>query len=117
MALVLVADDEPTVRLLMVETLALDAHKVEAVGTESEAVLLHASLSPDLMLLDASMGAGGATSILERIDRAEGVGCPVIVVTGDVSLATPHPRVVAVIQKPFSLQTLRDAVAAALAGP
>ncbi len=118
MARVLVADDDASVRDLITSTLELDRHAVEAVGTESEAVLIHSSFAPEVMVLDVSMGRGGAQAILERVDAMEpGVACPVIVVTGDASRAAEHPAIVAVIQKPFSLDELRQAVSSALDRP
>ncbi len=118
MACVLVADDDPSVRELMSQALKLDDHRVEAVGSESEAVLMYASLLPDVMVLDVNMPSGGAESILQRIDATEaGVCCPVVVVTGDASLATAHPRIVSVIQKPFAINALRQAVSSALVRP
>ena len=118
MACVLVADDDSSVREIMSQALQLDDHRVEAVGSESEAVLLYASISPDVMVLDVNMPSGGAEAILQRIDANEpGVCCPVIVVTGDASSATRHPRIVDVIQKPFSINALRQAVSSALVRP
>jgi len=118
MARVLVADDDVSVCELMAQALKLDDHAVESVTSESEAVLMYASIAPEVMVLDVNMPTGGAAAILKRIDANEpGVQCPVIVVTGDASLAATHPRIVEVIQKPFAINTLRQAVSSALSLP
>lgn len=118
MARVLVADDDRSVRDLITATIEMDAHEVEAVGTESEAVLLYRGFAPDVMVLDVSMPQGGAEAILERIDATEpGVTCPVLVVTGDAASAVQHDRIVQVLQKPFAIDTLRQAVSSALSRP
>lgn len=118
MARVLVADDDASLRGLISAVLDLDGHVVEAVATESEAVLLHDSAKPDLLILDVHMGHGGAQEILERIDAHEpGVQCPVIVVTGDGDYEHTHPRIASVVSKPFNMDDLRQAVSSALLRP
>lgn len=118
MARVLVADDDASIRELITSMLAMDGHEVEAVATESEAVLVHDSTSPDVLVLDVRMREGGAHEILRRIDAHEpGVRCPVIVVTGDGEYEHTHPRLSAVLSKPFNLDDLRQAVSSALLRP
>lgn len=118
MTRVLVADDEPSIRGLITEALAMDGHEVEAVATESEAVLVYDSVSPGVLILDVNMNHGGAQEILRRLDEREGgVRCPVIVVTGDGSYDEGHPQLCAVLSKPFDIAALRQAVSSALARP
>ena len=118
MARVLVADDDASLRGLISAMLELDGHDVEAVATESEAVLLHDSARPDVLVLDVNMSRGGAREILERIDAHEpGVSCPVIVVTGDRGYEHTHPRLTKVLTKPFNMDDLRQAVSSALLRP
>ena len=118
MARVLVADDDASVRGLITSMLEIDDHQVEAVGTESEAVLLHSSFAPEVLVLDVHMGRGGAKEILRRLDTHEaGVTCPVIVVTGDGEYEHTHPKLSAVLSKPFNLDDLRQAVSSALERP
>jgi CheY-like chemotaxis protein len=118
MARVLVADDDPSVLEVIRSALELASHEVEAVATESEAVLMYAGYKPDVMVLDVNMIHGGAAAILSRLDaHDEGVLCPVVVVTGDASTVTKHARIARVVQKPFSIDALCQAVSSALSLP
>ncbi|QOY95945.1 EAL domain-containing protein [Massilia sp. UMI-21] len=85
---VLVADDDPVMRLLMLEMLAqvgLDA--IEAVDG-ALAVELAASRAPDLILMDVEMprmdgfAACEAIRRAERASSADGTGVPIVMVTG-----------------------------------
>ena len=81
---VLVADDDPVMRLLMLEMLAqvgLDA--IEAVDG-AQAVELAAAHNPDLILLDVDMPRMDGFAACEAIRRAEldGVSAPIVMVTG-----------------------------------
>jgi len=81
---VLVADDDPVMRLLMLEMLAqvgLDA--IEAVDG-AQAVQLAAERQPDLILLDVDMPRMDGFAACEAIRRAEkdGVSAPIVMVTG-----------------------------------
>ncbi|MBQ5943003.1 MULTISPECIES: bifunctional diguanylate cyclase/phosphodiesterase [unclassified Massilia] len=93
---VLVADDDPVMRLLMLEMLAqvgLDA--IEA-ADGLEAVELAASRHPDLILMDVDMprmdGFAACTAIraAEAAKTGDGVGIPIVMVTGgdDVEAVT-----------------------------
>jgi len=124
MARILVADDEPAILEVMRLTCELDGHDVREVRTAEAAVTAFVEFSPELMILDVNMPyEGGARSILERLDELGGTGsCPVIVVTGGLveeesEGLTDQKRVQCVIQKPFAIQDLRDAVRAALTQP
>ncbi|MET3134648.1 diguanylate cyclase (GGDEF)-like protein [Oxalobacteraceae bacterium GrIS 1.11] len=80
---VLVADDDPVMRLLMLEMLAqvgLDA--IEA-GDGMEALALYQSMAPDLILLDVDMPAMDGFSVCRAIRRLESAASvPIIMVTG-----------------------------------
>jgi DNA-binding response OmpR family regulator len=80
---VLVADDDPVMRLLMLEMLGqvgLDA--IEAENGE-QAVALYQSMSPDLILLDVDMPGMDGFAACREIRRLETtVSVPIIMVTG-----------------------------------
>ena len=94
---VLVADDDPVMRLLMLEMLAqvgLDA--IEA-ADGLQAVELAASRNPDLILMDVDMPRMDGFAACAAIRAAEGAKCgdgasvPIVMVTGgDVVEAVTH---------------------------
>ena len=85
--LVLVADDDPVMRLLMVEMLAqvgLDA--IEA-DDGVQALACQSSMAPDLVLLDVDMPAMDGYTVCREIRRREsGATVPIIMVTGSDDL-------------------------------
>jgi len=86
-AVVLVADDDPVMRLLMVEMLhsvGLDA--IEA-GDGAQAVQLAHERSPDLILLDVEMpNLDGFDACRAIRDAANGASVPIVMVTGSDDL-------------------------------
>ena len=118
MARVLLADDDASIRDLISEILGRDGHQVEAVATVSQAVLAYDTAPPELLILDVRMHGGGAEDILARLETREGgVRCPVIVISGDGRWDGVHPRLHAVLGKPFEMAALLQAVSSALARP
>jgi diguanylate cyclase (GGDEF)-like protein len=81
--LVLVADDDPTMRLLMLEMLAqvgLDAIEAE---DGLKAVASYQSVTPDLVLLDVDMPGMDGFAVCREIRRLETqTSVPIIMVTG-----------------------------------
>ena len=122
MARILVADDEAPILDVIQQTCALDGHEVRPVSTVDEAVSAYVDFAPALMILDVRMPPdGGALRILERLDALGGTGtCAVIVISGGIvedeaSGLVEQDRVRHVIQKPFAIQDMRDAIKASLA--
>ncbi len=115
MAIVLVADDESSIRDVIESTCRLDGHDVRTVGTVDDAVNAYTAERPDLMILDLNMPGGGAAEILLAIEESvNDPVSPVIVVSGYAADAFQHELVVEVIQKPFGIDALRIAVKSAL---
>ncbi|MYM85489.1 EAL domain-containing protein [Duganella sp. FT50W] len=81
--LVLVADDDPTMRLLMLEMLAqvgLDAIEAE---DGLQAMACYHSVAPDLVLLDVDMPGMDGFAVCREIRRLESpAAVPIIMVTG-----------------------------------
>lgn len=117
MAGVLIADDEAAIRDVIASTCALDGWAARTAATAAQAVDAYLEDQPDLLILDLNMPGGGAEEILLGIERLRGeVDCPVILVSGFAVDPFEHPRVVAVIQKPFGIDAMRIAIKTALAG-
>lgn len=119
MARILIADDEIAIREMIGMACRLDGHAVtEAIDTPT-AISAYATARPDLLILDLSMPGGGGTEVLRQLRAAYPAGiCPVVVITG--YLGTLPEKAVqalgasALIEKPFTMDTLRGAVRDAL---
>ena len=82
-ALVLVADDDPVMRLLMREMLTRAGLDVIEAGDGVAALACHARLAPDLILLDVDMPAMDGFAVCRAIRRTPAAhAVPIIMVTG-----------------------------------
>jgi len=81
---VLIADDDPTLRLLLEAAFRKDGWQVSQASDAVQAVMMAGRApQPDLILLDLNMPAGSGMKALERIrlsTRTKGI--PVVVVSG-----------------------------------
>lgn len=114
---VLIADDDPDVRLLVTTTLGREGYPIIEARDGMEALELIEEHSPALALLDVNMPRLDGVEVAQRL-RAEGATIPFMFVTAltkradlDRALAT-HPA--GYIAKPFPLEKLREQVRAAL---
>lgn len=109
--LVLIVDDDPTVRLIARDVLALAGFRTEAAENGDEALAAIPSLQPDLILLDVSMpGTDGFTVC--RTLRQSGSPIPVVMMTGWVDQDTirriHETGATDYLEKPFDWKTLGD---------
>lgn len=109
---VLVIEDEVIIGMLLARILAGMGHTVLGVeGTEQGAVTAAAKVRPDLILVDERLRAGTGQAAIARI--LQGGFIPHVWMSGDPARrANPTPGV-AFLQKPFSEQALRQAIAQA----
>jgi DNA-binding response OmpR family regulator len=117
--LVLVADDDPGIRDVLSEILALDGYRVLLAGDGAAALGLAASESPDLILLDLTMPLFDASDFC-RTYRGTGGRAPIVLVTAAnpdaVEAATVACRADAAILKPFAIDEVLATVAGLLRG-
>ncbi len=120
MAKILVVDDDPAIRNLIVVTLKLAGHTVtEAAGGE-EALGLLAKKNFDLLVLDIMMPVTDGYEVLQRLRAMSGkAGTPVIVVTAkghdaDGLLREAASGAADHLPKPFDPEDLERAVARVL---
>lgn len=119
MAHILVVEDEEPVRHFVQRALQMDAHKVDAVADGSEALeKLEAGASYDLILSDIKMPVMDGIALALSVARSH-PEIDILLMTG---YADQRERahgidsiVVDIIQKPFTLQDIRDSVNQALA--
>lgn len=81
MALIVVADDDPTSRSLAAMVLELEGHKVVAVESGAEVLELCFSQAVDAVVMDFSMPIMNGDEAAARL-RAEGYGGAVLLLSG-----------------------------------
>ena len=110
---VLIVDDEPEVRQLLLEFLAGRGYDVLVAESGSAALAALGADQPDLVLLDVSMPDMDGVETLRRIVALQ-PSMPVIMVTANADIATTSKLLamgaVDYIPKPFDLDYLDQAV-------
>jgi len=111
-ALILVVDDEPDVRLLARVALAQAGHEVVECRDGAEALArLHAEPRPDAVVLDVRMPGLSGWDVLDRLPEG---APPVLVVTADpTAVDQGHPTLLTKPYRPAELLAAVDAVLAA----
>src|SRR5438093_1155681 len=104
---VLVVDDDDSMRMLCRVNLELAGYRVLEAPTVERGRELLGQESVQVVLLDVHVGSGDGFSVLEAVTHER-----VILFTGSLEVMSIHrERVDAVLNKPFTLDELRDAVA------
>ena len=110
---VLVVDDEPEVRQVLLEFLSSRGYDVTAASGGAEAVALVESVRPDLVLLDVAMPEMDGVETLRRIVAIE-PSLAVIMVTANADIGVTSKLLalgaVDYVPKPFDLDYLDQAV-------
>jgi DNA-binding response OmpR family regulator len=117
--LVLVADDDPDIRSLVVLRLERSGYEVVAAGDGEEALATALERNPDLALLDVMMPKLDGYEVTERLRREEATRhLPVILLTARVQETDIARGLEAgadeYVKKPFSPTELRARVQAVL---
>ena len=117
---VLVVDDDPAIRELIARVAAHSGNRVLRAETAEQALDLLTAEPVDLVLTDLGMPATGGLRLLAKLSTLPAAP-PVVVVTAcDDGAALRAARLLGarrIIQKPFSLNELREAIADALRHP
>jgi len=101
--LVLVVDDDTSLRLLARVNLELEGFVVQEAATADEARRTVGETRPDVVLLDVHLG--GLTSG-DLLDELRAAGIPVALVTGTADLEELRGRADDVLVKPFLPESL-----------
>jgi signal transduction histidine kinase len=114
---VLVVDDDPDVRALLVRALRAEGHGVRQAATVAEALAALDAGAPDVALLDKNLPDGSGVDVLRAL-RARALETEAIVITGYASLESSMEAVrlgaFDYVEKPFdSLKAVANRVARA----
>jgi CheY-like chemotaxis protein len=110
-ARILIADDEPQVLDLIRQLLVHRGYEVATASSGEEALQAVPTFRPDVLLVDMAMPGLSGAEVLAQL-RQQGVGIPVIAISG---LATAATAFFARLEKPFSFSNLAATVADAVA--
>jgi FixJ family two-component response regulator len=117
-AIVIVVDDNASFLKGMARLLALDGIDARTFGSAEALIESGTAQTASCLLLDIHLGGISGIELYRRLS-ASGSKCPVIFMTASDDVTTHHEAVdagcVAYLRKPFSRQTLRDAVGKVLA--
>jgi DNA-binding response OmpR family regulator len=107
---ILVADDEPAIRLLCRVNLEFEGYRVLEADTLEAARSELDRENVDVMLIDVRFGEHDGRDLVREI-RSQGRPLPIALLTGSVTLrADERGGADELIEKPFALETLLDAV-------
>jgi DNA-binding NtrC family response regulator len=108
--LVLIVDDDESLRLLCRVNLELDGYRVAEAPTVAAAEDALSEGGVDLILLDVHVGADDGVELMRSL-RKRDHGAPVILFTGSALLdAATIAEADGVVPKPFRLEQLLDVV-------
>ncbi len=78
---ILIADDDPLLRSLLVHRLSADGYQVVVAEDGSQALAAIADLKPDLIVLDALMPVMDGFEVLRRLKAGQATVAPIIMLT------------------------------------
>jgi signal transduction histidine kinase/ActR/RegA family two-component response regulator len=112
---ILVVEDDPDVRRVIVECLSLIGYKVTEAANGGEALAHLATIKPDLLVVDYAMPDMTGAEVISQARKMFGE-LPVILATGYADMAAVErlagrPRI---LRKPFDIAQLGDAVSGVL---
>jgi signal transduction histidine kinase/ActR/RegA family two-component response regulator len=112
---ILVVEDDPDVRRVIVECLSLIGYKVTEAANGAEALTQLATTKPDLLVVDYAMPDMTGAEVISEARKIVG-DLPVILATGYADMASVErlagrPRI---LRKPFDIAQLGDAVSSVL---
>ncbi|MFA6435249.1 MAG: response regulator [Elusimicrobiales bacterium] len=114
--LVLLVDDDESVRELLEFVVKKEGFKVEKAVDGEEALQKARQCSPDIILLDLMLPKFGGFEILRELQRDETAGIPIIIITGRYTerstseMIKQEPNVKDFIEKPVKPQALAAAI-------
>lgn len=111
---VLIVEDEPIIALLVGDVVKSMGHLVcDIVATEADAVEMALTCQPDLMIVDAGLRDGSGVGAIQTILKLQAM--PHIFVTGDKRSVQQLAPESTILEKPFFVPDLEQAIENAMA--
>ena len=114
--LVLIVDDDASVRELLVFLIKKEGFQLDTAADGEEALRKSQQLSPDLILLDLMLPKLGGFEILRELQDDATAGIPIVIITGRYTerstsdMIKQEPNVIEFIEKPLKPQLLLSAI-------
>jgi putative two-component system response regulator len=102
---ILVVDDDPSLRLLLRETLAADEFELEEVASAEEAREVARFWRPSVVLLDVTLPGIDGVSFCRQLTNGGGTGVPIVIMLTGTEMTKDEARDAgarAILRKPFS---------------
>jgi len=113
---VLIAEDYPDISQLVSDLLRDEGYYIVAVSRGGEVIPAVRQYHPSVVLLDLALPDIPGNEVLERLSTSPETNLiPVIIISAYSERLRRVPQVVAVVNKPFEIDTLLNAVAQATA--
>lgn len=110
---ILIADDEPQIRSLLLELLSDEGYTVAAAANGADALAQALARPPDLLITDNMMPRLSGLGLIARLRSRSALAIPVILMSAIPPFPLPAPPIV-FMAKPFDLDYLLALVAALL---
>ncbi|OGS41444.1 MAG: hypothetical protein A2506_04615 [Elusimicrobia bacterium RIFOXYD12_FULL_66_9] len=119
---VLIIDDDKAIQTALHALLSGVGHQTVSALDAMQGVMMARQSPPDLIVLDINMPAGGGLSVIQRLRTLSGtMQVPILIYTAvpldEIRAKIPEAQDVAFLQKPASLQDIKDVLALMLPDP
>lgn len=108
-ARILVVDDEPMVRSVLIKLLTIRGHQVTDASSGAEALAICKTRNFDLVFTDQGMPEMNGRILAGKL-RAQFPDLPIVLLTGDTEAGVADNDINIVLSKPFKLEALEAAI-------
>ncbi len=116
MARILIVDDSEELLEICTHILKFEGYEVETASSKNS-LLSHLADPPDIILLDVKLNGDDGRELCRNIKETEpGRHIPIILISASPELLKDYEecKAVAIIEKPFGIETVRETIQAVL---